>query len=147
MLRYVATIRSVWSAERAFAYMADFRNASEWDPSVVSATALDEGPVREGSGFELRIRSCRRVVPYRYTVTALEARRITLRARTGAFDSVDTITVRDAGTGSEITYDATLAVKGALVLVTPLIARTFRRTGNAADARLCLGVAMNRACV
>ena len=138
MLRYVATIRSAWSAERAFAYMADLRNASEWDPSVVSATALDDGPVREGSGFELRIRSGRRVVPYRYTVTALEERRITLRATTRAVDSVDTITVRDAGTGSEITYDATLVVKGALVLITPVIARTFRRLGAAAEAQLRL---------
>lgn len=138
MPRYVATIRSVWSAERAFAYMADFRNASEWDPSVISATALDEGPVREGSGFDLRIRSGRRLALYRYTVTALEARRITLRARTRAVDSVDTITVRDAGTGSEITYDATLVVKGALVLVTPLVARTFRRMAGAAEAQLRL---------
>lgn len=136
MPRYVATVQSVWPAERAFAYMADFRNAAEWDPSVVSATALDAGPVREGSAFELRIRSGRRTTPYRYVVTTLEPRLIRLRASTASIDSVDTITVRDAGSGSEITYDAALAVKGAMWMLTPLVARTFRRLGDAASAQL-----------
>ena len=136
MPRYVATIPSAWPAERAFAYMADFRNASEWDPSVVSATAVDAGAVREGSSFELRIRNGRRAAPFTYTVTALEPRLVRLRATTDRFDSVDTITVRDVGTGSEITYDASLVVRGALALITPLIARAFRRMGDAASDRL-----------
>lgn len=140
MLRYVATIPSAWSAEKSFAYMADFRNASEWDPSVVSATTVDGDQVHEGSSFELRIRNGRRVVPFRYTVTALEPRLITLSATTAQLESVDTISVREAGTGSEITYDATLAVRGALVLMTPLVARTFRRMGDAASDRLRLVV-------
>lgn len=118
--------------------MADFRNASEWDPSVVSATALDEGAVREGSQFELRIRNGRRIAPFHYTVTALEPRLIRLRAITPQLESIDTITVRETGTGSEITYDASLAVRGALMLITPLVARTFRRMGDAASERLRL---------
>ena len=112
------------------------RNAAEWDPSVMGATALDEGPVREGSAFELRIRSGRRTVPYRYVVTKLEPRLVRLRASTAFIDSVDTITVRDAGSGSEVTYDASLALKGAMRLLTPLVARTFRRLGDAASAQL-----------
>lgn len=136
MLRYVATIPSAWPADRAFAYMADFRNASEWDPSVVSATARDGGAVHEGSSFELRIRNGRRVVPFVYTVTRLEPRLVTLRATTAQLESVDTVTVRDLDEGSEITYDATLAVRGALVLFTPLIGLTFRRMGDAASDRL-----------
>ena len=140
MPRYVATIPSTWPAERAFGYMADFRNAGEWDPSVVSATALDAGEVREGSSFELRIRNGRRVAPFRYTVTTLEPRLIRLRAATPQLESIDTITVRDLGTGSEITYDASLVVKGVLALMTPLVARTFRRMGDAASERLRLVV-------
>ena len=140
MPRYVATIPSPWPAERAFAYMADFRNATEWDPSVVSAVAVDAGAVREGSSFELRIRNGRRVAPFTYTVTTFEPPVIVLRAATKRFVSVDTITVRDLGTGSEITYDASLAVTGALALVTPLIARAFRRLGDAARDRLRLVV-------
>ena len=140
MLRYVATIPTAWPAERAFAYMADFRNATEWDPSVVSATAVDAGEVREGSTFELRIRNGRRVAPFTYTVTALERRLIRLRATTPQLESIDTITVRDLGTASEITYDASLAVKGVLALMTPLVARTFRRMGDAASDRLRLVV-------
>ena len=116
--------------------MADFRNATEWDPSVVSSVAVDAGPVRAGSAFELRIRNGRRVAPFTYTVTTFEPPLIVLRATTERFDSVDTITVRALGAGSEITYDASLAVKGALALITPLIARAFRRLGDAASDRL-----------
>ena len=116
--------------------MADFSHASEWDPSVISSTALDAGPVREGSTFELRIRSGRRVLLFRYRVQRLEPRVVVLRATTRRFESVDTITVRDAGSGSEITYHAYLTAKGALRVANPLIARVLRRLGDAARDRL-----------
>jgi hypothetical protein len=38
MARYVTTISSTLPAEEAFAYMADFSNAGEWDPSVDEAS-------------------------------------------------------------------------------------------------------------
>lgn len=41
MPRYLQTITTGWSAERAFAYMADFSNAAEWDPGVVSGKRID----------------------------------------------------------------------------------------------------------
>lgn len=106
MPRYVATIPSAWPAARALTYMADFSHASEWDPSVLSSTALDAGPVRKGSTYELRIRSGRRVLRYVYRVERLEPGVVVLRAATRWFDSIDTISVRDVGSGSEITYDS-----------------------------------------
>ena len=140
MPRYVATIQSPWPAKRALAYMADFSHASEWDPSVLSSTALDAGPVREGSVFELRIRSGRRVLLFRYRVERLEPVVVVLRAATRWFESVDTITVRDVGSGSEITYDAFLTAKGAIRLANPLISRVLRRLGDAARDRLSVVV-------
>ena len=136
MPRYVATIASAWPADRALAYMADFSNAREWDPSVVGATALTGGPVREGSDFELHIRTGRRVADFRYRVVRMEARSVTLRAQTARFISIDTITVREAGSGSELTYDAYLTARGALRLANPLIGVAFRRLGDAARDRL-----------
>lgn len=120
--------------------MADFSHASEWDPSVISSTALDAGPVREGSTFELRIRSGRRVLRFRYRVERLEPLVVVLRAATRWFESVDTITVRDAGSGSEITYDASLTAKGVLRLANPLIARVLGGLGDAARDRLSMVV-------
>lgn len=136
MPRYVATIPSAWPDERAFAYMSDFSNARAWDPSVAAATRVDAGPVREGSAFELQIRNGRRVMPFRYVVTELSNRRVVLRAETPRFESVDTITVRDAGDASEIQYDAFLSGRGIARLANPLIARVFRRMGDAARAQL-----------
>lgn len=136
MPRYVATIPSAWPAARALTYMADFSHASEWDPSVLSSTALDAGPVRKGSTYELRIRSGRRVLRYVYRVERLEPGVVVLRAATRWFDSIDTISVRDVGSGSEITYDAFLTAKGALRLANPLVARVLRKFGDAARDRL-----------
>ena len=136
MPRYVATIVSAWPAARALTYMADFSHASEWDPSVISSTALDAGPVREGSTYELHIRSGRRVLRYLYRVERLEPGAVVLRSATRWFESVDTITVRDAGAGSEITYDAFLTAKGALRLANTLVARVLRKLGDAARDRL-----------
>ena len=118
--------------------MADFSNAREWDPSVVGASAVTEGPVREGSEFDLHIRTGRRVADFRYRLVKLEPRSATLRAETARFTSIDTITVREAGSGSEITYDAYLTAKGVLRLANPLIGLAFRRLGDAARDRLRL---------
>ena len=136
MPRYVATIPSAWPAARALTYMADFSHASEWDPSVISSTAQDAGPVREGSTFDLRIRSGRRVLAYTYRVERLEPGLVVLRAATPRFESIDTITVRQVGSGSEITYNAYLTARGALRLANPLLSGVLRRLGDAARDRL-----------
>ena len=39
MARYVTSIESRLTPAGAFAYMADFSHASEWDPSVVEASS------------------------------------------------------------------------------------------------------------
>lgn len=136
MPRYVATIHSAWPAERAFAYMADFSNAREWDPSVESATRTSDGTLGEGDGFDLRVRSGTRVLPFHYVITQLDERTVVLKARTSRFESVDTIAVSDEGSGSLVRYDAFLTGVGLMRLANPLIGRTFRRMGAAAHSRL-----------
>lgn len=136
MPRYVATIRSAWPAERAFAYMADFSNAREWDPSVEAATRTSDGPVSEGDGFDLQVRSGSRVLPFHYVITQLGNRTVVLSARTTRFESVDTITVSDDGPGSLVRYDAFLTGLGVMRLANPVIGRTFRRMGDAARTQL-----------
>lgn len=136
MPRYIATIPSAWPADRAFAYMADFSNAREWDPSVVSASRGDDGPVRPGSSFDLRVRAGKRVMDFRYEITRMDERTVVLRAMTPRFESIDTITVREDGARSEVRYDAYLTGRGAMRFANPLIGRTFHRMGAAAHERL-----------
>ncbi len=130
MAHYVTTIDSRLSPEEAFAYMADFSNAREWDPSVTEAR-------RDGTAFELIAKFGGRPVPLRYEVLSTDPpRQIRLEARKPSFTSRDTITVAVAPGGSTVHYDAVLEFKGAGRVFDPLMQLLFNRTGAKAAAGL-----------
>jgi hypothetical protein len=135
--RYQTTIDSRLTAADAFAYMASFDNAQEWDPSVVEASRIGSGELQVGSAFNVVSTFAGRRVPLRYEITALDAdRRVVLEAWNGTFGSVDTITVTSSGTGSRVTYDARLVFKGISRLANPVMQLVFNRVGRKADASL-----------
>ena len=130
MATYVTTIESSLPADNAFAYMADFANAREWDPSVSEARPVGDGPLGVGSAFDLVARFAGRNVPLRYTVVSYEApHRVVLEAQRPGFVSRDTITVERAERGSTVHYDAVLAFSGIGRLFDPLMQRIFDRVG------------------
>jgi len=149
MARYTTTISSSLSPEAAFAELADFSSAQRWDPGVVSAVRIDdgevddgeidEGPLRVGSRFHLVARFGGRDVPLDYEIVELEPpRKVTFRAENRTVVSRDTITFEPRGgtgstvTGSTVTYDADLRLKGLLRLADPVFALMFRRIGDRA---------------
>ena len=137
MARYATTIDSNLAPDDAFAYMASFDNALEWDPGVVDAKRLDSGELRKGSAFQVVSKFAGRRVPLRYEITTFEpGRKVVLEAWNNTFGSVDTITVVPVGSGCSVTYDATLVPKGAFRLANPLMQLVFGRVGKAADASL-----------
>ncbi len=138
MARYTTTIDSALSPAAAFAYMASFDNAREWDPSVVEARRLDSGELAVGSAFAVVSKFAGRSVPLQYRITELDAtRRVVLEAWNGTFGSVDTITVAPAaGDASTVTYDARLVFKGVARFADPLMQLAFNRVGRKADASL-----------
>ncbi|MGH7721614.1 MAG: SRPBCC family protein [Candidatus Dormibacteria bacterium] len=137
MARYTTTIASSLPPADAFAYMASFDNAQEWDPSVVAARRLDDGEVGRGSRFQVTSRFAGRSVPLLYEITQFEAgRRVVLEAWRGTFGSVDTITVAAAGTASSVTYDARLVFRGLARIADPLMQPAFNSVGRKADASL-----------
>ncbi len=136
MARYVTTIESSLSPEEAYAYMANFSNAREWDPSVEEAVATGGDPGL-GSTFDLVARFGSRKVPLRYETVSYEAPRlVVLESKKPRFISRDTITVAPATSGSTIHYDALLEFNGAARLVDPIMQLLFRRTGDKAAAGL-----------
>jgi hypothetical protein len=134
---FTTTIESRLPAAAAFAYMAGFDNAAEWDPSVVEARRLDSGDLRVGSAFHVVSTFAGRRVPLRYEITAFDPdHRVVLEAWSSTFGSVDTITVAPAGDGSRVTYDARLVFKGLSRLADPVMQLVFNRVGRKADASL-----------
>ncbi len=133
MPRYTTTIDSPKPPGEVFAYLSDFATAAEWDPGVARATRLTAGPVHVGSKVEIVARFLGREVPLVYVVEQLEEpRRVLLRGENATTISLDEIVVEPDGSGSRVTYDARLSLKGPLRLAEPALALIFRRIGDAA---------------
>jgi Polyketide cyclase / dehydrase and lipid transport len=133
--RYTITIESTLSPPEAFAYMADFSNAVEWDPSVVKALRASDAPVGLGSTFDLVVMFGGRKLPMRYEIVSFEEPRlVVIEARKPSFTSRDTITVSPAGDGSTVHYDAVLELRGPGRMLDRVLQVLFDRTGAKASA-------------
>jgi carbon monoxide dehydrogenase subunit G len=121
----------------AFAYVADFTTAAEWDPGIVSSKRV-AGDGGRGSSYEVVAEFRGKRLPFTYTVTELEpGRRIVLDGRGEKARSVDTILVEGlADGGSRITYEAEFTLNGVFRLATPFLGGTFREMGAKALAGL-----------
>ncbi len=133
MSRYRRTITLDVPPAEAFAYLARFSNAAQWDPGVSRAEMVTPEPVGVGSTFELDVRAMGRDLPFRYEVIEHEPpTRVTLRAERHPFVSVDTIVVAPLDAGCTLTYDADLRLVGLFRVFSPLLDLAFRRIGDRA---------------
>jgi carbon monoxide dehydrogenase subunit G len=121
----------------AFAYVADFSNAAEWDPGITKASKLTPGPVQEGSEFDIVAIFRGKEQRFLYVVSALDDnRRVLLTGDGERAQSVDEITFSEAGAGTSIVYVADIRLKGIFRLGEPLVRPTMHKMGDAALAGL-----------
>jgi carbon monoxide dehydrogenase subunit G len=133
MAHYKASMHTPRPPEEAFAYLSDFSTTEHWDPGVVSAERLGDGPVREGTEFALVARFLGRDNAIVYRVVEFDAPiSVTLLGENASVVSLDRITCEASGTGTKITYDARLSLKGPLRIAEPLLAPAFKRVGDRA---------------
>ena len=139
MAQYRTTVESTWSPQEAFEYLSDFGNTRHWDPSVARTRKLGDDQVGYGSAFLVVTRFQGREVELHYRITEYQpGRRVVMTAETPRLRSVDEITFEPAGAGSgtRVTYNAALTLKGPYRLADPLLQRAFNRLGDAAAAGL-----------
>ena len=142
MARYRASIETQWTPEEAFAYLSDFSTSEEWDPGVVEAKrvgggAVGGGAVGEGTEFRLVAEFLARKTPLTYRLVEYEpSRAVTFVGENASVVSHDRITFETTATGTRVTYDAELSLKGLLRLADPLLALAFNRVGDRALAGL-----------
>lgn len=117
-------------------YLKDFGNAEEWDPGTVRCTRTDSGPIAVGSTWHNVSKVAGVTTELTYTLTRLDDTTIVLVGVNDRAQSTDTITVRPAGTGSELTYTADLDMKGFAKLVGPAMKVIFERIANETEKKL-----------
>ena len=130
MPRLHETIDTALPIAEAFDFVADFANASRWDPGVATSERLDPGPVALGARYRLGIRMRGRVTPMEYRITAFEPlSRVVLEGDGSGIGAVDEIRFEPAaaGSGTHIDYTADIRLQGWMRIVEPFVGATFDR--------------------
>lgn len=137
MARYVTHIRTDWSTEDAFAFMADLRNFETWDPGVASSEQVEGSGPALGAAYDVTVKGIRRNLTLRYELVEFQpGQRFVARAKSSRFESVDAVTVEPTDLGTVVTYDAELALNGLLSIGDVFLRIGFRRIGDRAAAGL-----------
>ena len=132
MARFTTTIRSPWSAEQAFDYMADFRNFEDWDPGVSASSLVAGDEPGPGAAYSVKVTG----TTLRYETREFDRpRRTVVEAISPRLRSYDIVEVHPRDDGCDVTYDATLELNGFLKKIAdPIMGIVFRRIGNKAAA-------------
>lgn len=137
MAHYKAIVHTELPPAQAFALMADFSNAQDWDPATVESHQLGEGPVAVGARFELEMKIFGRENSIVYEVVEYDSpSRIVLRGENAGSVSIDEISVAPHDSGAAVTYEATVTMKGAYKAIGPLFAPVFKKMGDQAKERI-----------
>ncbi len=133
MTKLIEQIETALAPQAAFAFVADFAHAQDWDPGVATSERIDGGPVGVGARYRLGVRLGGRVAPMEYRITVFEPSRLVVLAGEGSgVSAVDEIRFTPAGTGTRIDYTAEIRLGGLLRLVQPLLGGQFAQLGRAA---------------
>jgi hypothetical protein len=134
MPRYVVTVPSSWSADRAYSYMADMTNYVEWDRGILRVTQTKGSGGGEGAVYEVTTRGFGgRDMLLTYETTEHDgSTNVLLVGRNFMFTSVDRITVAPTATGCDVTYDAKLTFNGLLAPLNLALGLVFNKVGDAA---------------
>lgn len=139
MPNYRTTVRSSWTAERAFEYLLNLEHFADWDPGVKRSARVAGSEPGLGAAFDVTVSAPAKDMTLRYkTVAVNPPRRFEVRAETSTLRSVDVITVEPEtrGGGCLVTYVADLSLKGVLRIGDPLLGLAFRRIGDRAATGL-----------
>jgi len=132
MITVQRTVTTALDPKSTFDYLSAFEHTSEWDPGIPIVEKRSDGPVAVGSKYHgvAEFRGKRQEIDY--VVTELGERHIRLRGENNTVLAIDTITVKPAGTGSEVTYKAEFSMKGLFALAQPFLGPLFEKLGDPA---------------
>lgn len=123
------------------AYLEDFAHTEEWDPGTVSCVRLDDGPVRMGSRWRNTSVFRGRTTDLEYRLDVREPARLVFVGENRTVTAVDDLRFGIEGTGTRLTYQASLRFKGFAKLAAPFLRSEFERLADGVSTRLPAAVA------
>lgn len=131
------TVDSTKSRQEVFDYLSDFTTTAHWDPGIIRAEKITDGPIGVGTQFRVETKFMGRTTSLVYVMTAYDPPgRFVVSGENATVTSLDEITVEAVGDGSRVTYDAELTLKGPAKLFDPLLSLAFGRVADKAIAGL-----------
>jgi len=130
------TVRTDTPLDQVWDYLSDFTTTTEWDPGTVR-TVLLSGDGGTGTEYRNTSRFAGRETELVYVVQEVEPQqRIVLRAENKTLVATDTMTMRAAGSGTEVTYHARFDFKGVAKYLEPLLKLPVKKLGDEGERGL-----------
>ncbi|WP_198676252.1 SRPBCC family protein [Kribbella monticola] len=122
--------------ETVFAYLSDFETTVDWDPGTVSTVKL-AGDGGVGTKYRNKSSFAGRETELEYVVQQFEPGRIfQVRGENKTVVALDTMTFREIGARTEVTYRAEFDFKGVARVIEPLLRGQFKKLGDEAKTGL-----------
>lgn len=136
----MTTIKRTVTVQRpvadVFAYLSDFTTTNEWDPGTVETRRVS-GDGGVGTSYHNVSKFAGRETELVYVVEEVVPNQIfALRGENRTVVAHDTMTFREVGTGTEVTYLAEFTFKGVAKYLAPLLAPAFKKLGDEAEQGL-----------
>lgn len=143
MATLVEHIDTRLAQDRAFAFIADFAHAAQWDPNIVASSRIDDGELGVGSRFRVDVKAGPRTLQMEYRITDYDPPNVVVLVGEGwNVWSEDRISFETTPEGARVTYDVELKVSGVLSLLQPLLPRYL--AGLADGVRETMGRELDR---
>jgi len=138
MPRITRTITTENQRHAVFSYLADFSNATEWDPGTERSEPRHPGGAHSGQVYDLVVTWGNRTLPMVYETTILEPdERVTFVGDGSTTKAVDTLTFDDLPNGgTKVTYVADITLKWPYRIVEPFLGKKFTELGDEAETSL-----------
>jgi uncharacterized protein YndB with AHSA1/START domain len=114
--------------EEVFDFVADGRNEPRYNPHMLRAEQVPDGPIGPGTQFRTEVTTNGRSMEMVYEIDAYERpQRLAARTIKGAIDVLSTVTFASVPAGTRMRWAWELEPRGVLKLISPLIAPMMRR--------------------
>ena len=117
-------------------YLKDFGNAEQWDPGTQSCERVDSGPIVVGASWHNVSKIFGVTAELAYKLEELSDRRVVFVGENKSSTSTDTITVGASGSGSVITYQADIEMRGVAKLLNPVMKLAFEKIAGDTEKQL-----------
>lgn len=137
MFTVTETVRIDRPIEDVFAFVADSRNRSLWDTTVISERLTSPGPLTVGSTLHSRLKAMGRDVDFDWRVTHFDPpTRMRITSTAGPLPTTFTLDVSKSGALSELRATIDASPGGLIRLVEPMVADAARTNLSAGLRRL-----------